>query len=165
MNCKLFLHFVQEVDEFLLGEFLFVDEEAEHGAQVAAEEGLFHVVHGLANVFALANLSNIIMCLALAVLLEIIDKALLVERTHLCGECRVGRLRVELFVNLAGRDGAVDVPDDGHDVVLRLAEDSLSFVRCFHLCACFLLQNYGEIEKVAEKNAQKMRNQQVFNLY
>ena len=157
MNCKLFLQFVQEVDEFLFGKFLFADEEAEHGAQVAAEEGFLHVVHGLANVLALANLGDVVVRLALAVLLEIIDKAFLVERPHLSGECRVGRLRVEQIVNFACGDGAVDVPDDGHDVVLRLAEDSLSSVVRFHLFACFLPQNYGEIEKVAEKNAQKMR--------
>lgn len=156
MNCKLFLHFVQEVDEFLLGEFLFADEEAEHGAQVAAEEGFLHVVHGLADVLALANLGYIIMCLAFTVLLEIIDKALLVKHPHLCGECRVGGLRVEQIVNLACGDGAVDVPYDGHDVVLRLAEDSLSSVVRFHLFACFLLQKYGEMAFETQKKAQKM---------
>ena len=71
-------------------------------------------MHGLANVFGTPYPSHIMMRLALAVLLEMVHEAFLVQHPHLVGQCGVGWLRLgQQVVDLACRDRAVNVPDDG----------------------------------------------------
>lgn len=115
---------MEEVNKFFLRNFFFANEVAEHRTEAASEEGALDVVHSLADVFCSPYPSHIMMCLALSVFFEVVHEAFLEERAHLVGQRRVSRLGFrKLVVNLACRNRMVEVPDDGHNVVFRLAED------------------------------------------